>query len=136
MSKFKRPSLDGLVKAPTQHNSVSEHSHNHVITQLRDDEVPDAVSVALSTPPEPAQEPKTAPASTKARGRGNVKSKSVADENAGMAHRSLYAKPETLDLIREIAFKERISAQSLYREGLLLMLQGRGHLKGKTVDDV
>ncbi|TXN01390.1 hypothetical protein FV222_10760 [Methylobacterium sp. WL103] len=52
------------------------------------------------------------------------------------AHRSLYAKPETLDLIREIAFKERISAQALYREGLFLMLRKRGHYKDKHIDDV
>ncbi|MHC2021331.1 hypothetical protein [Methylobacterium sp. CM6247] len=53
-----------------------------------------------------------------------------------MAHRSLYASPETLDLIRQIAYEERISAQRLYREGLLMMLQARGHYGNKTVDDV
>ncbi|MER2268210.1 hypothetical protein [Methylobacterium oxalidis] len=52
------------------------------------------------------------------------------------AHRSLYARPETLDLIREIAFKNHISAQSLYREGLLMMLQKRGFYLDKRIDDV
>ncbi|MCK2056989.1 hypothetical protein [Methylobacterium sp. 37f] len=65
-----------------------------------------------------------------------MKAKPAADDTAGMAHRSLYAKPETLDLIREIAFRERISAQSLYREGLLLMLQSRGHYEDKGLEDV
>ena len=52
------------------------------------------------------------------------------------AHRSLYARPETLDLIREIAFRDRVSAQSLYREGLLLMLRQRGYFLNKGIDDV
>lgn len=52
------------------------------------------------------------------------------------AHRSLYARPETLELIRELAFKERTSAQALYREGLFLMLRERGEFLDKTKDDV
>jgi hypothetical protein len=48
----------------------------------------------------------------------------------------LYTSAETFDLIRQIAFHEKTSAQALYREGLLLMLQRRGHYIGKTNEDV
>ncbi|GJD73850.1 hypothetical protein CFIICLFH_2080 [Methylobacterium goesingense] len=51
-------------------------------------------------------------------------------------HRSLYAKPETFDLIRRLAFETNTTAQALYREGLLLMLQKRGHAQGKSSEDI
>lgn len=52
------------------------------------------------------------------------------------AHRSLYARKETFDKIRRLAFESGISAQALYREGLFLMLQKRGIFQDETIDDV
>lgn len=125
---MRRPkaSLTGIIKAPEPADPIQ--SHNQVIAQLRDDEVPDASVISLPVEPTPSPVPPKL--------KGKAKAKPADDDTAGMAHRSLYAKPETLEKIREIAFKERVSAQSLYREGLLLMLQGRGYFEDKTLDDV
>lgn len=54
----------------------------------------------------------------------------------GDAHRSLYAKPETFDLIRRLAFEKNTTAQALYREGLLLMLQKHGHAVAKDAEEI
>lgn len=107
---------------PHSHNNVNEQTRDHVTKQLHDDDIP----VVLEDKTPPAKE---APR----RGR---KPQAAEAESKDYAHRSLYARPETLDLIREIAFKDRTSAQALYREGLLLMLKERGHYQDKTVDDV
>ncbi|WP_238262554.1 hypothetical protein [Methylobacterium mesophilicum] len=50
--------------------------------------------------------------------------------------RSLYARPETFELIRKLAFEKRTTMQALYREGLFLMLQRHGQVQGKRVDDM
>lgn len=127
MRKPPRPKLQGLIEPPA-HSHITEQSHGSVTEQLHDDDVP-AVS------PEPAQESE---ASSRRRGSGRGRASTQADspEFKDYAHRSLYARPETLDLIRELAFKERKSAQALYREGLFLMLRERGLFEGKTEDDV
>lgn len=128
MSKSRRTKLTGLVAAAPSHNHATTHLRDDVPTQLHDDDVPAAL-------PEP-QKPETSapqPAPRSAR----VKGKQAAEtELKDYAHRSLYAKPETLELIRQIAFNKRVSAQHLYREGLLLMLQEHGHYEDKTIDDV
>ena len=51
-------------------------------------------------------------------------------------HVSLYASPGTLKLIKQTALDEDTTAQALYREGLLRMLQARGLYRGKTVADI
>lgn len=121
MTKRPRPSLQGIIQAkPPDH--ISKQLPDKVIEQLRDDDVP---AVLPDTAPGPeATETKR----TKGRNAGN--------ELKDYAHRSLYARPETLELIRELAFKDRTSAQALYREGLFLMLRKRGQFLDKTVDDV
>jgi len=133
VNKPKRPSLTGMVQPAPSHENTAAQSHDDVIVQLRDDEVPNVMSVTPSA--SEVVEPVTTATSAISRVR-KARAKPQAEEAAGMAHRSLYASPETLDLIRRIAFEERISAQSLYREGLLLMLQARGHYQHKSVDDV
>lgn len=128
MSKPQRPKLQGLITPAPSHNRATEQAPDDVVAQLHDADVP----AAAPDPEEP-----DAPAPRPAARSGRSKAKQAAEpELKDYAHRSLYAKPETLELIREIAFKERISAQALYREGLFLMLRKRGHYKDKTIDDV
>lgn len=52
------------------------------------------------------------------------------------AHRSLYARAETFEVIRKLAFEKGTSAQAIYREGLFLVLQRYGALDGKSLDDM
>lgn len=127
MRKPSRPKLQGLIE-PESHSHIVKQSPENAIAQLHDDDVP-AVS------PETAQEPE---ASSRRRGSGTNRTGAQAggSEFKDYAHRSLYARPETLELIRQLAFKERKSAQALYREGLFLMLRARGLFEGKTEDDV
>lgn len=128
MTKSLRRNLQGLITPSPSHNRVIEQSRENVGAQLHDADVPAAL-------PE-LQEPEIrAPQPTARSGRKKVE-RSAEPESKDYVHRSLYARPETLELIREIAFKERISAQSLYREGLFLMLRARGHYEDKTIDDV
>lgn len=130
MSKAPRAKLQGLIAPPPSHNHASEQSPDDVPAQLHDADVPDAL-------PEPRRAEITAAAPRSAARLGRARGKSATEtELQDYAHRSLYAKPETLDLIRKIAFEERTSAQALYREGLLLMLRERGLYKDKTSDDV
>ena len=128
MSKPQRPKLQGLIAPAPSHNRVVEQAPDDVVAQLHDADVPAAA-------PEPQEPAAPAPRPAARSSRSSVK-QAPEPELKDYAHRSLYAKPETLDLIREIAFKERVSAQALYREGLFLMLRERGHYKDKTVDDV
>lgn len=128
MSKPSRPKLQGLITPAPSHNHVSEQARDDVIAQLHDTDVPAAV-------PEPLEPDVPAPRAVARSGRTRVK-QAAEPEVKDYAHRSLYAKPETLELIRQIAFEERISAQALYREGLFLMLRKRGHFKDKSLDDV
>lgn len=127
MRKPSRPKLQGLIEAPT-HNHITTQEHSSSIEQLRDDDVP-------AVTPDSAQEAKE-PTLRRASGGGRSNAQAGGAEFKDYAHRSLYARPETLDLIRELAFKERKSAQALYREGLFLMLRARGQFEGKTEDDV
>ena len=122
MSKFKAPSLAGsgiirpkAVAAP----------------EIRDDEIPAAepnVLPDLTAVPEANADPVPAKRG-KAAKRQDVEPKEL-------AQRPLYARPETLDLIRTIAFEKRTTAQALYREGLFLMLRKHGYFKDKTLNDV
>jgi hypothetical protein len=114
-----------MIKPAVPHSDVNMQSHNNGIAQLNDDDVPAAD--AISSP---------APVARPGRAKAKAKTRPEPEDMSEMAHRSLYARPETLDLIRRIAFEERISAQALYREGLFLMLRKRGHYKDKSLDDV
>ena len=53
-------------------------------------------------------------------------------EPAEYIQRSLYAREETFERIREFAFKSRRPAQELYREGLFLLLKKYGLAEGIT----
>lgn len=127
MRKPSRPKLQGLIEPPS-HNHITTQAHDSVTKQLRDDDVPAVI-------PDPVQEP-DASSRHRSPGAGRASAQAGGAELKDYAHRSLYARPETLDLIRELAFKERKSAQALYREGLFLMLRARGLFEGKTEDDV
>ena len=67
---------------------------------------------------------------------GRSQGRAARGTREGDAHRSLYAKPETFDLIRRLAFETNTTAQALYREGLLLMLQKRGQAQGRDPEDI
>ena len=108
MSKPPRRSLSGEGIFAKPHDHITTQPHDDAITQLRDDEIPGGKAVGRA-------------------GRGT---------REGDVHRSLYAKPETFDLIRRLAFETNTTAQALYREGLLLMLQKRGHAKGKDAEGI
>lgn len=125
-SKSGRSSLQGLVKPAQSHDHASEHVRGDVSAHLSDEDVP-----TISPDPDPA-----APAPRAARMPRGAKVKPAEPELKDYAHRSLYAKPETLELIRRIAFEEHTSAQALYREGLFLMLRKRGYYRDKTLHDV
>lgn len=127
MKKRSRPKLQGIIEPPA-HDHISKQSHNNMAEQLRDGDVPAVI-------PEAAQEP-DASGRHRSPGTGRASAQAGGAELKDYAHRSLYARPETLELIRELAFKERKSAQALYREGLFLMLRARGLFDGKTEDDV
>ncbi|MET3695391.1 hypothetical protein [Methylobacterium goesingense] len=107
MSKPPRRSLSGEAIFGKPHDHVNTQSDEHADTQLRDDEIPG--------------------------GKGGRAGRGTRE---GDVHRSLYAKPETFDLIRRLAFETNTTAQALYREGLLLMLQKRGHAQGKSSEDI
>lgn len=51
-------------------------------------------------------------------------------EPADYIQRSLYAREETFERIREFAFRSRRPAQELYREGLFLLLKKYGLNEG------
>lgn len=125
MKKRSRPKLQGIIEPPT-HNHITKQSHDSVNPGLLDGDVPtaDATTEADASAPYPASDT------------GRTKGRNTGGELKDYAHRSLYARPETLELIRELAFKERKSAQALYREGLFLMLRERGCFQDKTVDDI
>lgn len=108
MSKPPRRTLagEGIFSKPRDH--ITTQPHDDVPAQLRDDEIPG----------------------------GKGQGRAARGTREGDAHRSLYAKPETFDLIRRIAFENNTTAQALYREGLLLMLQARGQATGKDADDI
>ncbi|MCJ2011248.1 hypothetical protein [Methylobacterium sp. J-076] len=108
MSKPPRRTLsgEGIFGKPRDH--IATQSPDSAAVQLRDDEIPG----------------------------GKGQGRAARGTREGDAHRSLYAKPETFDLIRRIAFETNTTAQALYREGLLLMLQHRGHAAGKDADDI
>ena len=122
MSKFKAPSLagSGIIKPRPV-----------AAPEIRDDEIPAAEPNTLpdlDAVPEATVEPTPAKRGKMAK-RQDVEPKEL-------AQRPLYAKPETLDLIRTIAFEKRTTAQALYREGLFLMLRKHGYFKDKTLNDV
>lgn len=108
MSKPPRRSLsgEGIFGKPRDH--ITTQSPENVLAQLRDEEIPGGATTGRA-----------------ARG-----------TREGDVHRSLYAKPETFELIRRLAFKNNTTAQALFREGLLLMLQKRGHAQNKGSEDI
>ena len=57
-------------------------------------------------------------------------------EPADYDQRSLYARAETFELFRKLAFERRTTMQALYREGLLLVLEKYGVAKGMGPGDV
>lgn len=108
MSKIPRRTLsgEGIFGKPRDH--IATQSPDHVSAQLRDEEIPG----------------------------GKAQGRAARGTREGDAHRSLYAKPETFELIRRIAFEKNTTAQALYREGLLLMLQKHGQAAGRDPDDI
>lgn len=108
MSKPPRRSLsgEGIFGKPRDH--IATQSTDDATAQLRDDQIPGGATTGRA-----------------ARG-----------TREGDIHRSLYAKPETFELIREIAHQNKTTAQALFREGLLLMLQKRGYAKGKDSEEI
>lgn len=57
-------------------------------------------------------------------------------EPADYAQRSLYAREETFERFRQLAFTNKTAAQALYREGLYLVLKKYGAADGLTQDDM
>ena len=57
-------------------------------------------------------------------------------EPADYDQRSLYARAETFERFRVLAFERRTTMQAMYREGLLLVLEKYGVAKGMGPDDV
>ncbi|TXN73404.1 hypothetical protein [Methylobacterium sp. WL6] len=108
MSKPPVPKLSeqGIFRKSPDH--IATQSPEDVPTQLRDDEIPG----------------------------GKGQGRAARGTREGDVHRSLYAKPETFDLIRRLAFETNTTAQALYREGLFLMLQKRGHARGNDPEDI
>lgn len=108
VSKPPRRSLagEGVFGKPRDH--IATQSPEDAAAHLRDDEIPGAKGAGRA-------------------GRGT---------REGDVHRSLYAKPETFELVRRLAFEANTTAQALYREGLLLMLQKRGLAQGKGSEDI
>ncbi len=103
MSKppVRKLAAEGIFGKPRDH--ITTHSTEDVPVQLRDEEIPG----------------------------GKSKGRAARGTREGDAHRSLYAKPETFELIRRLAFETDTTAQALYREGLLLMLQKHGKAQGQ-----
>jgi hypothetical protein len=99
-------SQQGIFNKPSNHTTTQ--SPDDAAAQLRDDEIPG----------------------------GKGQGRAARGTREGDVHRSLYAKPETFDLIRRLAFEKNTTAQALYREGLLLMLQKHGHASGKDGEDI
>lgn len=108
MSKPPRRSLSGEGIFGKASDHTTAQAPDSAPTQLRDDEIPG----------------------------GKAGGRAARGTREGDIHRSLYAKPETFDLIRRLAFETNTTAQALYREGLLLMLQKRGHALGKDSEDI
>ncbi|MCJ2110129.1 hypothetical protein MKK64_02700 [Methylobacterium sp. E-025] len=108
MSKAPRRKLSEEAIFTKTPDHLTTQPHENADTQLRDDEIPGGKAVGRAT-------------------RGS---------REGDVHRSLYAKPETFDLIRRLAFETNTTAQALYREGLFLMLQKRGHARGNEPEDI
>ena len=107
MSKPPRRTLSGEGIFTKLHDHMTAQPRENVPTQLRDDEIP-----------------------------GGRQGRAARGTREGDVHRSLYAKPETFELIRRLAFETNTTAQALYREGLLLMLQKRGQARGQDPDDI
>ena len=99
-------SEQGIFSKPRDH--IATQSPDDAPAQLRDDEIPG----------------------------GKGQGRAARGTREGDAHRSLYAKPETFDLIRRLAFEKNTTAQALYREGLLLMLQKHEKAIGKDAEDI
>lgn len=108
MSKLPRRTLsgEGIFAKPRDH--IATQSPDDAAMQLRDDEIPG----------------------------GKGQGRAARGTREGDAHRSLYAKTETFELIRRLAFEKNTTAQALYREGLLLMLQKHGQATGQDPDDI
>lgn len=108
VSKVQRRSLSEEKIFGKAPDHITTQTHESADTQLRDEDIPGGKAVGRA-----------------ARG-----------TREGDVHRSLYAKPETFDLIRRLAFDSNTTAQALYREGLFLMLQKRGRAKGNEPEDI
>ncbi|MCJ2085463.1 hypothetical protein MKK88_05570 [Methylobacterium sp. E-005] len=108
MSKPPVPKLSQQGIFGKAHNHATTQTPDDAPAQLRDDEIPG----------------------------GKGQGRAARGTREGDAHRSLYAKPETFDLIRRLAFEKNTTAQALYREGLLLMLQKHGQAPGRDPEDI
>lgn len=121
-----RFSLRAAHDAMPSHNQALAQEHDSIAAPLRNEDVPEGTS-------QPTASLRIDPLSRRHSSRGEVAPHQVPPREV---HRSLYTSAETFDLIRQIAFDEKTSAQALYREGLLLMLQRRGKYIGKTAEDI
>lgn len=110
---------------PSHHQTLAQ-GHDSPSAPLRDEDVPEGTS-------QPTASLRMDPLSRRHSSRGEAAPHQTPLREV---HRSLYTSAETFDLIRQIAFDEKTSAQALYREGLLLMLQRRGKYIGKTAEDI
>lgn len=106
-------------------STVATQSHDDVKVQLNDDDVPEAVAPQARPIRGARLEPR--PKRTRAPKGSRV----------GNEQQPLYARTETMDLIRAVAHREGVSAQTLYREGLMRVLHARGLLLNRqSADDM
>ena len=121
-----RFSLRAARDAMPSHDQALVQEHASIAAPLRNEDVPEGTS-------QPTASLQMDPLSRRHSSRGEAAPHQTPLREV---HRSLYTSAETFDLIRQIAFDEKTSAQALYREGLLLMLQRRGKYIGKTAEDI
>lgn len=124
-NKPPRASIRAAFDAIPSHHQTLAQGHDSPSAPLRDEDVPDATSQ-----PNAAQ---TGSSSLHHSSGAEIEPQQTPPRHV---HRSLYASAGTIKLIRQIACDEDTSAQALYREGLLLMLQQRGHYRDKTAEDI
>lgn len=125
-NKPPRVSLRAAFDAVPPHQQIPAQGHDPLAAPLRDEDVPDGTA-------RPTGSVRRGTASR----RLDIASTTTSQETPPRhIHRSLYASAETLALIRKIAFENNMSAQELYREGLLLMLQRRGYYRDKSLKDI
>jgi hypothetical protein len=125
MSNPRRPSLRAALDAVPSYQEEPAQAHDPIPAPLRDEDIPQG-----NTQPNVSGQ--------KASGRRHGSGLEDGSQRTARqhVHRSLYASAKTIALIRRIAYENNTSAQELYREGLLLMLQKHGHYMDNTLEDI